>query len=82
MALFTIIKYALAFFIGYLVFIILGPFIFGLRYENPMWDDMPLEMTAFGDIEYGIWVLMSILIAAVVLLAGISEANRQRNVEA
>ena len=82
MALFTIIKYALAFFIGYLVFIIVGPFMFNLAYENPMWDDMPLTMTAFRDIEYGIWILFTILIAAVILLAGISEANRQRNVEA
>lgn len=82
MALFTIIKYALAFTFAYMTYIILGPLVFDLAYENPMWNDMPIEMTAFRDLEYGIWILFAILIIAVLLISGISEANRKKNLEA
>lgn len=84
MALFTIIKYVLAFFFGYFVFILLGPVVFMTRdpETNPMWADMPISMLAFGDQTYGIWILFVILIAVVIIIAGIAEANRNRNLEA
>jgi len=81
MVLFTLIKYVLAFFVGYMVFIVSGPLMEMLRYENPMWDDMPTWMQAWGDQQYGIWILFIILIAAVILIAGIAEANRNRALE-
>ena len=82
MALFTLIKYVLGFFVGFLVFIVAGPLQYMLRYQNQMWDDMPTFMQAWGDQMYGIWVLMIIIIAAVLVVAGINEANNNRNLEA
>lgn len=82
MALFTLIKYVLGFFVGFLVFIVAGPLQYMLRYQNQMWDDMPTFMQAWGDQMYGIWVLMIIIIAAVLVVAGINEANKNRNLEA
>ena len=81
MVLFTLIKYVLAFFVGYMVFITAGPLMEMLRYENPMWDDMPTSMQAWGDQQYGIWILFIVLIAAVIIIAGIAEANRNRALE-
>jgi hypothetical protein len=82
MALFTILKYALAFFFGYAAFIMLGPVVMMTRYENPAWDTMPTWMLAFGDQQYGIWILFIIIIAAVIMFAAITEANRNRSLEA
>lgn len=82
MALFTLIKYVLGFFVGFLVFIVAGPLQYMLRYQNQMWDDMPTFMQAWGDQMYGIWVLMIVIIAAVLVVAGINEANKNRNLEA
>lgn len=82
MGLFTIIKYVLAFFFAYTVFIIFGPVVFQTRYENPMWDTMPTWMNAHADQLYGVWVLFIVIIAAVIIYAGINEANRNRNLEA
>lgn len=74
----TIIKYVFAFAFGYLVFIILGPVVYKLRYQNSQWDSMPTNILAFGDQIYGIWILFTIIIAAVILLASIMEADRNR----
>ena len=82
MALFTLIKYVLGFFVGFLVFIVAGPLQYLLRYQNTMWDNMPTFMQAWGDQMYGIWVLMIVIIAAVLVIAGINEANKNRNLEA
>lgn len=82
MALFTLIKYVLGFFVGFLIFIVSGPLNYMLRYANPMWDNMPTFMQAWGDQEYGIWVLFIVIIAAVLVVAGINEANKNRNLEA
>lgn len=81
MALFTLIKYVLGFFVGFLVFIVSGPVQYMLRYQNPMWDSMPTFMQAWGDQEYGIWVLFIVIIAAVLVIAGINEANKNRALE-
>lgn len=82
MVFFTLIKYVLGFFVGMIVFILSGPLIMKMRYENPMWDNMPTFMQAFGDQEYGIWILFILIMAGVLALAGIAEANRNRNLEA
>jgi len=47
-----------------------------------MWYGMPTWMNAHGDQLYGVWVLFIIIIAAVIIYAGINEANRNRNLEA
>jgi hypothetical protein len=52
-----------------------------LRYDNPMWDNMPTWMNAWGDQIYGIWVLFNVLMAATMIIAGITEANRSRSLE-
>jgi hypothetical protein len=81
MAMYTIIKYVLAWFIGNIIFIIMGPMEKMLRYDNPMWDNMPTWMNAWGDQIYGIWVLFNVLMAATMIIAGITEANRSRSLE-
>lgn len=84
MVLFTLIKYVLAFFFGYFVLIVVGPVVFMTRdpETNPMWKNMPISMIAFGDQTYGIWILFVVVIAVVIIIAGIAEANRNRNLEA
>jgi hypothetical protein len=82
MAMFTIIKYALAFFFAYLIFITLGPVVYQTRYANSSWDALPVWMQAHGDTLYGIWILFLVIIAAVIIFAGINEARRNRNLEA
>ena len=82
MALFTLVKYVLAFFVFYIIFILSGPMMEMMRYENPIWDGMPTWMQAWGDQEYGIWILFIVIGAAVIFIAGIAEANRNRNLEA
>lgn len=81
MVLFTLIKYVLGFFVGFMIFIVSGPVMYMMRYQNDMWDDMPVFMQAFGDQQYGIWVLFIVIIAAVLVIAGISEANKNRALE-
>jgi hypothetical protein len=84
LVLFTLIKYVLAFFFGYLVFSLVAPVVFMTRdvETNPMWEGLPISMLAFGDQSYGIWILFTIIIAVVIIIAAISEANRNRNLEA
>lgn len=82
MALFTLLKYVLGFFVGMMIFILAGPLEYMLRYENDMWEDMPAGMQAFGDQMYGLWIMFVVIIAAVLVVAGIAEANKNRNLEA
>ena len=81
MAFFTIIKYVLAAFVGFFIFIAAGPMMYMMRYENPMWHDMPTDMLAFGDMTYGIWVLFIVIIIGVIVIAGINEANKNRAID-
>lgn len=84
MVLFTLVKYVLAFFFGYLVFALIAPVVFMTRdvETNPMWEGLPISMLAFGDQSYGIWILFTIIIAVVIIIAAVAEANRNRNLEA
>lgn len=84
MVLFTLVKYVLAFFFGYIVFTLVAPVVFMTRdpSTNPMWEGMPVSMLAFGDQSYGIWILFAVIIAVVIIIAAVSEANRNRNLEA
>ena len=81
MVMWTIIKFVLAFFFGYLAYILIGPVVYISRYENPEWDNMPIFMKAFGDQMYGIWILFGVIIAIILIYAGINEANRNRALE-
>lgn len=74
----TIIKLVFAFAFGYIIYMLLGPIVYKTRYENSQWDSMPTSVLAFGDQLYGVWILMIIIIAAIVLLASINEADRNR----
>ena len=78
MAVLTIIKYFLGFAFGYILYILFGRVVYETRYENSMWDDMPANIQAWGDQVYGIWILVAVVIAAVLLLAAWSESNRRR----
>jgi len=84
MALFTLVKYVLGFFFGYIVFTLTAPVVFMTRdpATNPQWEGLPVFMLAFGDQTYGIWILFSVIIAVVIIIFGIAEANRNRNLEA
>jgi len=84
LVLFTLVKYVLAFFFGYLVFSLVAPVVFMTRdpETNPMWQDLPISMLAFGDQSYGIWILFAVIIAVVIIIAGVAQANRNRNLEA
>ena len=81
MAMWTIIKFVMAIFFGYLAYIVIGPMVFISRYDNPQWDDMPMFMKAFGDQMYGIWILFIVIMGAVLIYMGINEANRNRSLE-
>ena len=78
MAVITVIKFVLSFALGYIVYMIFSPIIFQTRYENSMWDDMPVSIQAWGDQIYGIWILIIIIIAGIISLVAWSESNRQR----
>lgn len=80
MAVVTIIKYALVFAFGYIVFMLLGLVVYKTRYANPQWDDMPTSVIAFGDQVYGIWILFIPIIAAIILLSAWAAADRSRAV--
>lgn len=81
MAMWTIIKFVMAIFFGYLAYIVIGPMVKISRYDNSQWDDMPVFMQAFGDQMYGIWILFIIILGAILIYFGINEANRNRNLE-
>lgn len=81
MGFFTIVKYGLAFFFGFLIFITFGPVVYQTRYENASWDALPVWMQATGDQIYGIWILFIPIIAAVIVYGAVVEANRNRNLE-
>lgn len=77
MALVTVVKFILTFAIGYMIFIFLGPLVYESRYGMGLWDDLPTNMQAYGDNLYGIWILMVIIIAAVILITAWREAERK-----
>lgn len=81
MAFYTLIKYVLAFFVGFFIFITAGPVMYDMRYTNSMWDDMPTDMQAYGDMQYGIWVLFIVVIVGIIVIAGINEANKNRAID-
>ena len=78
MAAITIIKYVLAFVFGFTIFMMLSPIMEDLRYENPLYDNMPTEILAFGDQMHGLWLMTAVIIAAIILLSGFGEAMRAR----
>ena len=80
MAVLTILMYVIVFVVAYATYALFSPIIYQTRYENPLWDTMPSSVIAFGDQIYGLWALMAIIVAAVILLAAWNNANRARAV--
>ncbi len=78
MAVITVIKFVLSFALAYILYMIFSPIVFQTRYENSMWDDMPVSIQAWGDQIYGIWILIIIIIAGIISLSAWAESNRQR----
>jgi hypothetical protein len=78
MALTTIAKYVLAFVFGFAVFMLGSPMMAEIRYESGLWDDMPTSMLAFGDQIHGVWLMLAIVIAAIIVFGAITEAQRSR----
>ena len=78
MAAIAILKFVLTFALGFGLFMLATPLITDLRYANSMWDDMPTNVLAFGDQMHGIWLLMSLVIAAMLVLLLLSEASNRR----
>lgn len=78
MALITIAKYVLAFVFGFAVFMLGTPMMAEIRYESGLWDDMPVSMLAFGDQIHGVWLMLAVVIAAIIVFAGVNEAMRAR----
>ena len=82
MAAIAILKFVLTFALGFGLFMFATPIITDLRYSNSMWDDMPTNILAFGDQIHGIWLLMSLVIAAMLVLLLLSEAANKRAIGA
>lgn len=78
MAVLTLLMMVIVFVVGYATYALFTPIIYQTRYENAMWDDMPSNIQAFGDQMYGIWALVAIIIAAIILMAAWNSANRAR----
>ena len=78
MAVLTLLMYVIVFVVAYATYALFTPIMYTTRYENAMWDKMPASVIAFGDQIYGIWALIAIIIAAVILMAAWANANRAR----
>ena len=78
MAAIAILKFVLTFALGFGLFMFATPIVTDLRYNNSMWDDMPTNILAFGDQIHGIWLLLSLVIAAMLVLLLLSEASNKR----
>lgn len=77
MALVTVIKFVMTFALAYVLFIFIGPIVHEMAYSNSLWDNMPVSELAFRDQTYGIWALMIVIIAAIILLFAWREAERK-----
>lgn len=71
-------KYVLGFVLGYIAFMLLTPLMADLRYANPLWDNMPVSILAFGDQIHGLWLMLAVVIAAIIIITGYAEATRAR----
>lgn len=60
-----------------MLFILLGPLVFDSGYKNPLWNNMPTSELAFRDQTYGIWVLVIVIVAAILLITAWREAERR-----
>lgn len=80
MAAIAIVKFVLTFALGFGLFMFVTPLLTDLRYNNPLWDNMPSDVLAFGDTIHGIWLLFSLVIGAMLVLLLFSEASNKRAV--
>jgi hypothetical protein len=77
MALVTVVKFVLTFALGFMIFIFLGPLVYNARYGMGLWDDLPVNIQAYGDNLYGIWILIIVILAAILLITAWREAERK-----
>ena len=78
MALVLIIKFVLSLFVGYLIFMFMSPILYEIRYNSPgLWANVSPSLLAIADQWYGAWLMMSVIIAAVLILWGFANANRK-----
>lgn len=76
MALVTVIKFVMTFAFAYVLFILFGPLVYQMAY-NSSWSSLPVSEIAFRDQTYGIWVLIIVIVAAVLLVTAWREAERK-----
>ena len=74
MAMITIVLFVFAIVFGYIGYMLFTPIIADVRYANPMWDDMPTDVLAFGDQIHGIWLLLGVMIITIAVMSGISKS--------
>ena len=77
MALVTVVKFVMTFAFAYIIFIFLGPIVYQMGYSNTMWKNLPVSELAFRDQTYGIWVLVIVIVAAILLITAWREAERK-----
>lgn len=76
----TIIKFILTWALGNAIFIIMGPTVKTMLYDSGLWDGLPANVLAFGDMLYDMWTAMIFIIPAIILIKSWREAE-QRAVE-
>lgn len=74
MAMITIVLFVFAIVFGYIAYMLFTPILTEVRYSNPMWDDMPSDVLAFGDQMHSIWLMVGVVIIAIAVMTGISKA--------
>ena len=74
MAMITIVLFVFAIVFGYLAYMLFTPILADVRYNNPMWDEMPTDVLAFGDQIHGIWLMLGVVIIAIAVMTGISKS--------
>jgi hypothetical protein len=80
MALVTILKFVITWFLGNIFFILLTPILKTMLYDSGMWNLLPANILIWGDTLYVFWIAMVIIIPAVILIKAWREAE-QRAVE-
>lgn len=77
MALVTVIKFVLTFAFAFVLFILFGPLVYEAGYKNSLWNNLPTSELAFRDQTYGIWMLIIVIVAAILLITVWREAERK-----
>jgi len=73
----TVIKFVMTFAFAYVLFILFGLLVYQMGYNNSQWNMMPVSELAFRDQTYGIWVLVIVIVAAILLITAWRESERK-----